>query len=210
MQRPLPAEESALSIKTCHTSSEPDGEHSAPWSVLCSVALTLMWEPSGYIALSLRDTDTHSPFTQDVFIALSAASEFQTWPSPLPGTTFPYNLNVPAPESEVSPHPFLRLTEFSGSKQVLFLSEEEKKTTHTQTVLYDGKVCFCFLISLEAMTSLGHGLMILINLTSFFDQYCFSICFSNHFLSSPHHSKTISKFFAHTLGSHMKESFKRG
>lgn len=157
-------------------SSEPDGEASAsPLSVLCAVSHR-MWEPSNHIALSSCHTCPHSPFTQDVFIALSATSEFPKLPI---STTWDHlSLQSQCPSSwEQKSHltPILRLTEFSGSKQVLFLLEEERKQNKTQNLLYDSRSVFLLPNPPEAMTPLGHGLLILINLTSFFDQHCFSI-----------------------------------
>ena len=61
-------------------------------------------------------------------------TSFQTWPSHLPGPTFPYNVSVPAPESR------------SLASSQLFLSEGGKKNTpYLMTV----KVHFCFLSPLR-------------------------------------------------------------
>lgn len=176
MQRPLPAEESALSIKTCHIIRAWWRTQCSPLSVLCSVALTL-----DVRALRLhKSIFTWHRHTQPLYSRCLYSTECYIRVSKLGhlhylGPPFPIISMSQLLRAEVSPHPFPKTHWIFWLKTSTISFRGGKKTTHTQTVLYDGKSVFLLPNLPEAMTSLGHGLMILINLTSFFDQYCFSI-----------------------------------
>lgn len=151
MQRPLPAEESALSIKTCHIIRAWWRTQCSPWSVLCSVALTL-----DVRALRLHSSiftwhrHNTAPFTQDVFIALELHQSFQTWPFHYLGPPFPI---IQCPSSwesrSLTLHPFPKTHWIFWSQNKYYFFQRGKPHTH-KLYFMTVKVCFfAFLISLR-------------------------------------------------------------
>lgn len=174
MQRTLTTEQKCFEYQnTPYYQSLMENLVLPPW--VCYARLShRMWEPSNHIALPSCDTRPHNLYSRCLYI-----TECYIWVSKVAhlhylGPPFPTISMSQLLRTEVSPHPYPK-THWIFWLKTSTISFRGGKQNKTQNLLYDSRSVFLLPNLPEAMTPLEHSLLILINLTSFFDQHCFSI-----------------------------------